>query len=62
MLSKEKRLPLKPYISGIVRFLKMYVWQKGFLDGKSGWTIAKISAYSNIYKYKEVRRLSREDK
>ena len=53
---------LKPYISGIVRFLKMYVWQKGFLDGKSGWTIAKISAYSNIYKYKEVRRLSREDK
>jgi glycosyltransferase involved in cell wall biosynthesis len=52
---------LKPYISGAMRFLKMYFWQKGFLDGKSGWAIAKISAKSNIYKYKELRRLISEN-
>jgi len=51
---------VKPYISGVVRFLKMFLWQKGFLDGKSGWVIAKISAQSNIYKYKELRRLISE--
>lgn len=53
---------LKPYLSGIIRFLKMYIWQKGFLDGKSGWLIAKISAQSNRYKYKELRRLVNENK
>jgi hypothetical protein len=39
----------------------MFLWQKGFLDGKSGWVIAKISAQSNIYKYKELRRLISEN-
>lgn len=48
---------LKPYISGLVRFFKMYVFQLGFLDGISGWHIARISALSNILKYKEVRNL-----
>jgi hypothetical protein len=57
-----KKAPFfKPYISGIIRFLKMFLWQKGFLDGKSGWVIAKISAQSNIYKYKELRRLISEN-
>jgi len=48
---------LKPYVSGLVRFLKMFVFQLGFLDGRSGWHIARISALSNILKYKEVRNL-----
>ncbi len=49
--------PLKPLVSGVVRFLKMFVFQCGFLDGSSGWHIARISAASNILKYKEVRNL-----
>lgn len=49
---------LKPYLSGIARFFGMYVIKKGFLDGKMGFKIAKISAKSNILKYKELRRLS----
>lgn len=53
--------PLKPYISAIGRFVAMFLIKKGFLDGKSGFTIARISALSNIYKYKELRRLQHEN-
>ena len=51
---------LKPYISAIGRFIGMYFIKAGFLDGKSGFQIARISALSNIYKYKELRRLQDE--
>jgi glycosyltransferase involved in cell wall biosynthesis len=51
---------LKPYISAIGRFISMYLIKRGFLDGKMGWKIATISAQSNIVKYKELRRLSKQ--
>lgn len=51
---------LKPYISAIGRFISMYIIKRGFLDGKMGWKIATISAQSNIVKYKELRRLSKQ--
>jgi hypothetical protein len=38
----------------------MYFLKLGFLDGFSGLMIAKISAQSNIVKYKELQRLHRE--
>jgi (heptosyl)LPS beta-1,4-glucosyltransferase len=62
MYEKGKRVgPLKPYISALGRFVAMFIIKKGFLDGKSGFTIARISALSNIYKYKELRRLQYEN-
>ncbi|MCH2224557.1 MAG: glycosyltransferase family 2 protein [Crocinitomicaceae bacterium] len=51
---------LKPYLSALVRFLSMYVFKLGFLDGKMGFKIAQISAQSNIFKYQELRRLNSE--
>jgi len=51
---------LKPYISAVGRFIAMYFIKLGFLDKKAGFTIARISAQSNIFKYKELRRLHRE--
>lgn len=48
---------LKPYLSAIGRFISMYFFKRGFLDGKMGFKIALISAQSNILKYKELRRL-----
>lgn len=51
---------LKPWISAIGRFIGMYFIKAGFLDGKAGFQIARISAQSNIYKYKELRRLQDE--
>ncbi|MEX2484958.1 MAG: glycosyltransferase family 2 protein [Brumimicrobium sp.] len=61
MLNQGKKAGvLKPYLSGISRFISMYLIKLGFLDGKMGWKIAVISAKSNIFKYKELRRLQHE--
>ncbi len=49
---------LKPYLSALVRFISMYLFSAGFLDGKMGFKIAVISAQSNVFKYKELRRLN----
>ena len=50
---------LKPVLSGLVRFVSMFIIKRGFLDGFMGFKIAIISARSNIFKYKELRRLNR---
>ncbi len=54
--------PLKPYISALGRFIAMFIIKLGFLDGWKGFKIAQISAQSNVLKYKELRRLNRENK
>lgn len=56
----KKASIIKPFISGLGRFISMYFIKKGFLDGKMGFKIALISAKSNIFKYKELRRLHHE--
>jgi len=62
MYKKGKRVgPLKPYISALGRFVAMYLIKAGFLDGSAGFHIARISALSNIYKYKELIRLQNEN-
>lgn len=48
----------KPCLSGISRFVSMYFLKKGILDGRMGFQIAWISALSNVYKYRELRRLN----
>lgn len=57
----KKASMLKPYLSAFGRFVSMYIIKLGFLDGKMGFYIAKISAVSNIFKYKELRRLNSEN-
>jgi (heptosyl)LPS beta-1,4-glucosyltransferase len=52
----------QPLFSACIRFLSMYIFKLGFLDGKQGFYIAKISAESNYFKYKEVQRLKGENK
>ena len=56
----KKASIFKPYLSGIGRFISMYLIKAGFLDGKMGFKIAQISAQSNVFKYKELRRLNQE--
>ena len=58
MFASGKRANLlQPAISAAGRWLKMYVFRLGFLDGRAGLDIATISAKSNFYKYRELRRL-----
>jgi (heptosyl)LPS beta-1,4-glucosyltransferase len=54
----KKASIFKPYLSGFVRFISMYIINGGIRDGKMGFKIAQISAQSNVFKYKELRRLN----
>lgn len=58
----KKASVFKPYLSAMARFITMFFIKKGFLDGFMGFKIAQISAQSNVVKYKELRRLNRENK
>lgn len=62
LAAKGKRASLfKPYSSAFGRFIAMFLLKKGFMDGRMGFQIAWISAKSNVVKYKELRRLTKND-
>lgn len=48
---------IKRWLSPMAKFLGSYVLQLGFLDGKHGFTIARISAYATRLKYTKLRAL-----
>jgi glycosyltransferase involved in cell wall biosynthesis len=55
---KGKKAPLFILIlSPIVKFFKDYFIKLGFLDGKVGFRICRISAFATYTKYKKLRRL-----
>jgi glycosyltransferase involved in cell wall biosynthesis len=43
--------PSNALLHGIAKFIKMYVFQRGFLDGREGFALAYISAVSVTFKY-----------
>lgn len=45
------------WFSPIVKFVKDYIFKGGFLDGKAGYSIAKISAMYTRNKYRQLKRL-----
>jgi glycosyltransferase involved in cell wall biosynthesis len=55
-----KRLPFRP----LLRFLYIYVWQKGFLDGREGYYFARLHAMYeslSVAKTYEYRKQSNRD-
>ena len=53
----SQRLPLRP----LLRFLYIYIWQKGFLDGRDGYYFARLHAiyeFLSVAKTYELRRSS----
>jgi glycosyltransferase involved in cell wall biosynthesis len=53
-----KKAPLLVlYTSPIVKFIKDYIIKKGFLDGKVGFQICRISANATYKKYRKLRSL-----
>lgn len=57
--NKKVGLPMI-YIKVIVQYLKNILLKCGFLDGKAGWTIARLSAYATYKKYIKLRALHRD--
>lgn len=57
-LEKQKTAPFfKLIVNPIAKFIDHYLLKLGFLDGKSGYRISKISAYATYLKYKKIRKL-----
>lgn len=46
------------YLSPAVKFLRDYILKLGLLDGATGFTISRISAYATFLKYKKLRALN----
>jgi glycosyltransferase involved in cell wall biosynthesis len=59
---KGKKAPVfKLYVNPIAKFIDHYLLRLGFLDGKAGFLISKISAYATYLKYKKLRKIYSED-
>jgi glycosyltransferase involved in cell wall biosynthesis len=56
----KKATVIKLFISPAIKFINDYVFKLGFLDGKAGYIICKISAYTTYLKYKKLRMLYRK--
>jgi glycosyltransferase involved in cell wall biosynthesis len=53
-----KKAPLyKLLLNPIAKFVDHYLLHLGFLDGKAGYSISKISAYATYLKYKKIRNI-----
>jgi len=46
-------------VSPAARFFRMYFLQLGFLDGRAGYDVSRLTAYSVWLKYEKLRRLER---
>jgi len=60
MHAGKKANLLKQYISPPFKFFRTYFLQLGFLDGKAGFDIARISAKAVRLKYEKLNRLYHE--
>ena len=57
-----KRAPFyKLVVNPVAKFIDHYLLHLGFLDGKAGFLISRISAYAAYLKYKKLRQLSHQN-
>lgn len=57
----SQRLPLRP----LLRFLYIYIWQKGFLDGRDGYYFARLHAvyeFLSVAKTYELKQRSKKSR
>jgi glycosyltransferase involved in cell wall biosynthesis len=54
----SQRLPFRP----LLRFLYIYVWQKGFLDGREGYYFARLHAVYEFLSIAKTYELTRTNK
>ncbi len=56
----KERQAWKRFVLPAVTFARGYVLKLGFLDGKAGWDVCRLSAYATWLKYEKLRRRARE--
>lgn len=55
----KKAGPITPYIHYVWGFFRSYIFNRGFLDGRSGYVICSTYAKSSFKKYKRLRLLNK---
>jgi hypothetical protein len=55
----QRSQPLKSLFSPAFTFLRIYLLKAGFLDGRAGWNVARVSALETYWRYRELEQLSR---
>lgn len=59
--AKGKKAPFyKLIVNPIAKFIDHYLLHLGFLDGKTGYLVSRISAYATYLKYKKLRALYKQ--
>lgn len=58
----EKPIPFRILFSPMIKFIKNYILQAGFLDGAYGYQIARISVQAAYWKYSKLKQLSDTNK
>lgn len=56
----KKAPAYKLVLNPVAKFIDHYLLHLGFLDGKTGFLISKISAYATYLKYKKIRDLFKQ--
>jgi glycosyltransferase involved in cell wall biosynthesis len=54
----SQRLPFRPFL----RFLYIYIWQKGFLDGREGYYFARLHGFYEFLSIAKTYELTRKAK
>ena len=53
---------MSPFIHGLSAFIRKFVFQKGFLGGSDGMTVALSSAVNSYLKYAKLLEMQRDPK
>lgn len=56
----RKRYIIQSIAKPIVKFIEIYFWKRGFLDGYPGFVIAVSSAFSTFLKFSKIYELENE--
>lgn len=57
---KKKANLMLSVLRGALKLIKMYVIQKGFLDGREGFVLAVLSSFGTVIKYFKIWEKSRD--
>lgn len=44
-------------VKPLAKFIRNYILKAGFLDGRAGWTICRITALETYWKYRDARKM-----
>ncbi len=52
--------PAKIIYKPVARFIRSYIVKAGFMDGKAGWTIARMTAWASFLRYTQLYKLQKK--